>query len=184
MDIVTVFKEYKALAEQLDLKVNRYCHCFSLLQMQYLKEHTLQEKVDPYEKEEIDSSIANLEVEIQDLFVQFLNYTNIVKTTLRQTHIIDFNIINVLNTEHIDTMGIYEGVIMKFKKLEQKYSDYNFKAVLDFSKMEHQKQQLDIAINEFNLMFSAVTKIRPLYSTNDCRVMAIDQIKQLLSEEM
>lgn len=180
-ELEKAFKEYRAIAEELHNKVREYCHYFSLLRNQELKENILQEDVSEEEKEEIDKKIEELETTIHNLFIRFLNHANTVERAIQREKIVDFNLINMLNEEHIDVMEEYISVIKRFKSLKKKHPKYDFDSVIDFSEMERQKMKLNDAILDFNLRFSAITKIQPLYKIEDCRLIAKEREDDLYS---
>lgn len=176
-ELEKVFREYRKIAEELHRKVKEYCHCFVLLRNQDLKESVLQEKVSEEEKKEVEEKIAELEIDIQNLFAGFLNHAKMVERTIQREKIVDFKLINALNEEHVNTMKEYNAVLERFDALKRQHPNYISNCNIDFSKMERQKQKLNTVINNFNLRFSAITKICPLYEVDDCIILAMEQVE-------
>ena len=142
------------------------------MRVQEFQEQVLQEKIPSIEKEVIDNKIMQLEKDIHSLYIRFLNHVHIVEVAINRELIVDFNLINRLNIEHIEVMKEYNYIQLQFDFLQKMHPDYDFESVIDFSEMERQKFKLNKVIEDFNLRFSTVTKIQPLYTVQDCKMQA------------
>lgn len=180
-EIVQAFEKYNRLTSKLyDLALN-YSLCFRHLDQQTLKEIVLSEKISEEEKVEIEDKIAKLEIDIENVFIELLNCTNLILTLLERGGIFNFNMINKINREHIEAMHHYENIISEFRLLEKHYTDYNFTNVIDFSKMEKQKVLLNNSIGKFNSKFLSASNIK-LFSVYDCEEKVFQIRKQLFDE--
>lgn len=167
-ELEKAFYQYEDIATQLRKKTFEYLDLFEEIDT---KEIILQEEYSPEELEKINKQIDSLEEDINSLYTKFLNHTNIILTLLRKENIYNFNIINRVNHEHISTMMEYNTVVSVFNRLKKTYKDYDFDKVIDFSKMEKQKQKLNIQIKKFNEKFLKDLNIR-LLSVYDCEAEA------------
>lgn len=166
MTLAESFQKYEFLMHSLKVKVYEYLKTFNKLDSLEIKESVLQEKISAEELDQIEKKISNLETDIENLYIELLNHTNLMIKLLQKEDIYDFNLINNLNREHISAMTDYISVIAAFKKLEKDYTDYDF-SIVDFSKMEKQKIKLNNAIAAFNKKFLQNLGIE-LKSVYDC----------------
>lgn len=178
MTIEAAFKKFEILAIDLFNAVSEYAKCFSNLDYQEIAEKYLKEKISEKEKIILEEKIAKLEIRIEKLYEDLLNHTNKLIKILDTENIIDFSLINTINFAHLNTFVAYEDTIKIFNLLKDHYKEYDFDAVVDFSKMEIQKKKLNNQIVKFNQKFLKNATLK-LLSVYECE----KEIRQITLEQ-
>lgn len=177
MTLQKAFEDYMSIALELATTVYKYDQCFSELSNQELKEQIFHEKISDEEKEKIDKDITKLEIQIHDLYVRFLNQTNIIKTAASKEEYINSKVINVSNKKHIGALTLYLTIQIIFEDLKEAHPDYSFENVIDFSDMERQKLKLNKAIDDFN--FRLLDSKIKLWTVDECTTEAKEIIARV-----
>lgn len=167
MTLLQVFKQYADIAEELSTAVSEYSDCFTEIIERELKEQIFNEKVSLKEEADLEKRIEKLGIKFHNLYVKFLNYTNIVRAALKKELHSSENVVKALNKQHLKALMEYVEVIAIFDVLEDDNPDYDFKKVVNVSAMDHQKMLLNKAIDDFNFRLMSDSEYK-LWTVDEC----------------
>lgn len=169
MELLEAFEKYEGLFSRLNTLINSWAINWRILDSQILVESYLKENIPENDKKELETKIANLEIDIENCEKDIVNLINIIQRLLQQSFVYDFNIINSINRYHINAMQQYANIINVFKKTKDEYIGRDIN--IDFTKLENSKLQLNQKIKEFNYNFIRGNKVR-LLTVNEAQTLA------------